>query len=353
MKATIISLLIGFIVSPFVSNQVSSNNLIVDEKFLDSYSTNDLNQLIELNNQRNLRSDPNPDYTFRTTVDEEETIDATNFKRDPLYDGYAFDYTNIEVGDFVYERNQIGGIGHIGIVVNTCMPSEYGNIILTIEAVGDSVQYCFLDDTRIVQKNIQILRPNASTTQINSSLYFIRSQIGKPYSFSLSRCNTDINSTSWYCSELLYAAFLHYGLNISSGSGWDGNTCILPNHIYESFNVSEVIILGRHLKMSINSKTSNVWNIKIKNLNIFATSCLYNSKMCFFDDGRNWSGLLDTVQLTILSNSFVNVNIQENFFADSIVSCYGYRNIRLITVCKNLESTYNTLYSNYFYSYLY
>jgi len=46
MKVTTISLLIGFIVSPSVSNQVSSNNLIIDEKFLDSYSTNDLNQLI-------------------------------------------------------------------------------------------------------------------------------------------------------------------------------------------------------------------------------------------------------------------------------------------------------------------
>ena len=68
---------------------------------------------------------------------------------------------------------------------------------------------------------------NASESQIQGALTFIEDQLGKPYRFHFSKSD-DYYSEDWYCSELVWAAFHHQGIDLD----WDDNesvgTCILP-----------------------------------------------------------------------------------------------------------------------------
>ena len=77
-----------------------------------------------------------------------------------------------------------------------------------------------------------------------------------------------------------------------------------------------------YLKLSIVKKVGTVWTIRIINLTTTNLKIYYNSKMCFSNDANNWSGLNHVTETYVCYNRYVDVEIQENGWATSIVASY-------------------------------
>ena len=77
-----------------------------------------------------------------------------------------------------------------------------------------------------------------------------------------------------------------------------------------------------YLKLSIVKKEGTVWTIRIRNLTTTNLKIYYNSKMCFSNDANNWSGLNHVTETYVCYNRYVDVEIQENGWATSIVASY-------------------------------
>ena len=281
------------------------------------------------------RTSGNPDYALGSV--DKSYYYSSDFQR-PISYSRLPSLSSINVGDLVYERDQIGGIGHIGIVESVSYPSQYGNFIRTIEAVGDEVQYCFIDEERFVEKNMAILAVNNAYLYLEEAFYFINQQLGKPYYLDITTARTDIDSDTWYCSELLYAAFLYAGIDIAAGSGYQSGHCVLPNQIFAGSMTYQVWITKHFLTFQIGNKSWFTWNVTIGNSNQTAANALYNSKMCFEDAANNWTGLNDITSISIPAYSSATVQISENFFATHITACFNDGVLRYITAANNLSA---------------
>ena len=313
-------------------------------------------------------------YCFvQEEVDEDAIIASSSSSEDPDYlldiynHSFYFNYQlprnfkynelslrqNVQVGDLVYERNQIGGIGHIGIVESVSTPSVYGSFIRTIEAVSGKVQYCFVDDNRFVEKNMMILRPVNLSNYVDDALYFARQQIGKPYYFDLTNARTSINNPTWYCSELVYASYLYAGLDLSFGSSFQPNHCILPNDIYSSYNTIETWMTPKFLTYYITNKEVFDWKVRIYNLNPFDLDYVYfNNKMVFSSSANHWTNLneIDDISLSEYGEIgyYQEVTISENLACTHITGSFVYGNIRIITAANNIQSNSTpTMWFNY------
>ena len=288
-----------------------------------------------LANQGRIQYDE-PDYalgddTYYTYYYEQHFQREIDYSRLSLFD-------KVHVGDLVYERDQIGGIGHIGIVESIDCYSDYGNFIRTIEAVGSKVQYCFLDDLRFVEKNMAILRVTNDILDIQEALDFAMYQIGKPYVFTLNNPHTDIDSISWYCSELVYAAYLYAGIDLTVGTSYSPGQGIVPNQIYHSSNTYQVSITKLFLNLHVLTKNRFTRNIRVFNgNNINITTGKYNSKMAFEQHAINWTNDLVYIQnFSIDAYDYEVLLIQENFFATHIAISYTDSCLRYITAANNL-----------------
>lgn len=161
----------------------------------------------------------------------------SEYKRAPCYNSYT--YAPLQVGDIVFETQTIGNYGHTAFISDLYHPGYYNGYIQTIEAVAGGVQYGFLDDTRMVDFAVYILRVTGSNSTVcNTALNFCLGQVGKNYSFSFFRKNTSYNANSWLCSELIYAAYYNAGIDIDvqtvDGVTSDGLSGILPQDIWNS-----------------------------------------------------------------------------------------------------------------------
>lgn len=282
----------------------------------------------------------------------------------PYYDSGNLEYYNLlNEGDIIYETSGSSSgvlVGHTSMIYDLSRSSYYGNIIISIDALNGNttdekrVQFCFLDDNRMVDFGVVILRPvGTSSTAIINAKYFTYAQLAKPYSFTLNRANTSINSTEWYCSELVWAAYLYTGINICASA--DGNTmyyvgCILPSNIALSVNTYRVLLYQNNIQ--IKSYISNGYAFyNARNFNVTAQ---YNSKLCFESDAANWTSLYDLVSININSYSEVLAIIQNNWFANTAVIGYMDSYIdpntnqthyfRYITYLVNYSSVYNAKY---------
>lgn len=271
------------------------------------------------------------------------TITPANvFAKTPVYNLY--DYSNIEEGDIIYETNTIlFNAGHTAIVYDIAKQSGVGDYIQTIEAVGSGVTFGFLDDSRMVDFQIIILRvPNASDNEIAAAKYFSYQQLGKSYFLNPLRLNTSIESTSWYCSEMTYAAYLYAGINIGVKKDNFGNDVYLsqgciPSDIYNSYNTYSIHMSG-FLDIAVFSKTGNKWTIQVINNLNYDIYFQYNAKMCFKENAAKWSGLNDTTGGIIAARSTTNVIISENFFATSVAISWIDGNKRFVTYGDKLNT---------------
>ncbi len=279
-------------------------------------------------------------------------LDNGIFEREPIYN--YFDYSVIEIGDIIYETDTIFfDSGHIAMITDYAYDSTYGSYYRTVEAVEPTVSNGFLDDTRMIDYRVKILRVvGASTAQINVVRYFMNYQIGKSYSLNPIRLNTNINSSEWYCSELVYAAYKYANIDIGVKKNSSGNDVYLvlgclPVDIYNSYNTSEVTIPSFFLEMENMGKSGSYWLIKITNLSSSYISFQYNSKMCFANDAENWSGLNDLVTRSLYPNTSVTVSIRENWFATTVVAGWlDSEDMRFITYGNQLTTSGGIVVTN-------
>jgi uncharacterized protein YycO len=119
-------------------------------------------------------------------------------------------------------------LGHIAIVESIRWSTKYNKSwIRVIEAQGKDtgVRYSSLDDTRLSSHNAFIYRVVIKKDFSNYQSrfeHFIHQQWHKEYELRYlgTTKKTSINSDSWYCSELAWAAWLYIGYDIERPSSF-------------------------------------------------------------------------------------------------------------------------------------
>lgn len=101
-------------------------------------------------------------------------------------------------------------------------------------------------------------------------------------------------------------------------------------------------------------KNGSKWIIKVFNNSNQPFILQYNSKMCFDDDARNWTGLKDVKETMVYSNSSTIIVVSENYTATSIALRLIYnkteKRVRLFELEVNTNMNYEV---NTFTSYRY
>ncbi len=166
----------------------------------------------------------------------------------------------IKRGDILYEGTGIYQItGHSAIVEGKFYDSGKGKFyIRLIEAVMPTVNRGLLDDMRVITQGVRMFRVDgASASQITGAIDFCKAQLGKPYDLNVERQNTSIISSSWYCSEMVWAAYYNQGINIERLTG-RSDPGVFPVDIRYSEFVTEIPIQYYHLS-SMFVDISNHW----------------------------------------------------------------------------------------------
>ena len=138
----------------------------------------------------------------------------------------------LKPGDIIYETNgsPIGDMTkHIAIVYDIVWSMDHNQYyVAIIEAYLGGVGFGIMTPNRLEEKDVIIYRlTTANESKIQGALTFIEGQLGKPYRFHLSKSD-DYNSADWYCSELVWAAYLSEEIKLDWDDNNDNGTPILP-----------------------------------------------------------------------------------------------------------------------------
>ena len=253
-------------------------------------------------------------------------------------------YDKIADGDIIIETHTSQfNMGHAAYIYDINKSAEgkltgRSTYIQTIEAVGGGVQFGFLDDQRMVEFGVIIVRPSyTNSIAVSDSKDFIYKQLGKPYYLPITEgsCQTSINSEHWYCSELIYAAYYHANTIIARADtyGW-----IWPFYILWS-NTIVFVPYNNTLEIRYLGKINNQFRVRIYNRTGKTRKVYYNSKKCFIGDAKNWSNLNDwqNNQITVYDKSYGDVHIASNWFADTFAVSYVDENKRYITYANEIN----------------
>lgn len=142
----------------------------------------------------------------------------------------------VRKGDVIFEANGGYGItGHIAIVEGIYSRNDGTGrkYIRLIEAISNSeggVTRSILDDTRVDEKAVTILRVSGATSsKINAAVSFCQGELGSSYFLDFAKDHS-ASETDWYCSELVWAAYYNQGINIEVG-GLHGEPGVTPRDI--------------------------------------------------------------------------------------------------------------------------
>lgn len=161
---------------------------------------------------------------------------------DPKYNKYRL-LSRVQPGDILYEaQGGFGVTGHVAIVEGIYYsPLKRSYYIRIVEAIDVGVVYSCLDDTRIDDRGGRILRVNqASRRQKAEAINFCLRELGAVY-FMDFRKDTSPGQESWYCSELVWAAYMAQGIDIET-RGSLNEPGITPRDILRSDAVVTVSI---------------------------------------------------------------------------------------------------------------
>lgn len=169
---------------------------------------------------------------------------GTNVQTKAKYSKYKL-LTTVKKGDIIHENRSwsVGAItGHVACVegIYYLPAGSYTKLvpnIRVIEAISSGVCRSVLDDTRVDDNKVVLLRykNTISSSNINKVLAFMIGQLGKPYKMDMSR-NTSFNTSNCYCSELVWAAYNSIGLDIEAGDFG----AITPGDIKDSNNTKTI-----------------------------------------------------------------------------------------------------------------
>lgn len=144
----------------------------------------------------------------------------------PVYNKYKL-YDTVKKGDIIFEsKGGFGITGHVAIVEGKYYNAASGvSYIRVVEAINSGVVRSCVDDTRVDDKDVLLLRVNGATSSIiNQAVSFCVGELGSSYSLDFQK-DTSASQTDWYCSELVWAAYKNQGINIEvSGNGEPGIT---------------------------------------------------------------------------------------------------------------------------------
>ncbi len=294
---------------------------------------------------------PDEDYILGPNLNNNLPTGANDFNYIPDYE--AFDYSIISVGDIAFEGGSKSAAKHAAFIYQTRQPSCYGEYVQTIEAVAGGVQYGLLDDDRMVRFGISIFRIYRATELgvVANARQFIESQLGKPYSLNYTRTKTERNSKSWYCSELIFAAYYNAGMDICSTREFEfnpDNMPCLPVYLTRGMLSAQINLNNKYLRLSIEKFNDSwlwnkaYWTIKITNSNYNDITVYYNSKMCYTADAKDWQKLKDVNEIIVGARSSVSVNIYQNLSATSVATSFlsdGYRFVTYGTELSKVDFT--------------
>lgn len=88
------------------------------------------------------------------------------------------------------------------------------------------------------------------------------------------------------------------------------------------------------------------WNIEVSNNSNSTMRVIYNTKMCFEDDAKNWTGLTDIDYFELQAGQSKVVNVETNVFATHIAFSYIVNGKRYVTYANELDSNNNMLNPN-------
>lgn len=206
--------------------------------FVDAYEMSEADSAQEYANAIILASEEGA-YSTRSSMWQDNIgTSSPALPQEASYSDYNI-LSKVKKGDIVEETS--GGVaaltGHIAIVQGKYWDSTYQQYyIRLIEAGVDGVVYGVLDDTRYDNRGINIYYvTSATSTQKTDAVDFCLDQLGKDYNWVailnssnpsgiLYQCQSSSNSSSWYCSELVWAAYYNQGINL--------NGSYIPYNIY-------------------------------------------------------------------------------------------------------------------------
>ena len=165
----------------------------------------------------------------------------------PYYGDYDL-INQVQPGDILYEdAGGFGITGHIAIIEGINYDSQHDTYYISvIEAIGyisnnagdgDGVCVGVLDDKRFTDRRGSIYRlTGVNNVDTQGAVRFCRSQIGKNYDLDLKK-NTSSGELSWYCSELIWAAFYFLGVDLDPNNA---NPYVTPKEIIASNHVKKI-----------------------------------------------------------------------------------------------------------------
>lgn len=165
----------------------------------------------------------------------------------PKYSKYNL-LSAVKKGDIIYEAEGGYGVtGHASIVEGVYYDTNYSKFyIQIIESIGSSsgsgygcgVCRSVFDDDRCDERRASVWRVDSATeAQIYAAVEFCYNQIGKDYSLAPSH-STSPDTSSWYCSELVWAAYHNQGIVLVE-EDWG---YVYPDELKNSELTSEVFI---------------------------------------------------------------------------------------------------------------
>ncbi len=159
---------------------------------------------------------PDPDAEVNLFDDAWYFNTGTRLPRAAKYSSYNL-LSLVKKGDIIYETR--GGMapiaGHISIVEGVFWSSSQNQFyIRLVEAISSGVRRSVFDEERLSDKGGTILRVTSATdSQRSRAVDFCISQLGKGYSLHTPKHSAS-NSDSWYCSELVWAAYKQQSIEL-------------------------------------------------------------------------------------------------------------------------------------------
>lgn len=117
---------------------------------------------------------------------------------------------------------------------------------------------------------------------------------------------------------------------------------VYANELNANGNMSvgrKVSYVYHYLQIKNEGKVNGKWKIKVSNPLSKSVAISYNSKMCNYNDAKNWTGLSNVNNLiSVPANSYKYVYISPNWFATSITISYIDNGYRLISYADGLNT---------------
>ena len=183
---------------------------------------------------------------------------GTKLPRAAKYSAYNL-LSIVKKGDIIREvdGNSAWVAGHASIIEGVFWDSTYNQFyIRVIEAGGNGgVSRGVFDETRLANKTGTILRVSSASDSVrDKAVNFCISQLGKSYSLHTPK-HSSASSTSWYCSELVWAAYKNQGIELLNTPTKDD---VKPDDLYAS-NKTTIVSYSQTKPASYFTDTSGHW----------------------------------------------------------------------------------------------